>query len=919
MFNEIKIKTDAPYDKHNLWLLYYVDAFFEDLKKSKYSTFLSDVAKTNLSIILFNQLFVIAYDCLHIELISKIGEKNITVFFGEEHATEEEKIEASNVIYDRLVKGGKDYFDKEAPQLQIELNKRYDLFKSDTYEMLERLFNDRELISRDFFNGDRFEIIEDIKSATEDIHNGGRYTATIFSNVGNLIYKPHSLEADSWFCGVAKRYFNNIIHVPVIISVNGEYGYSKFIENNPVSKTENISEYYCHLGGLLAILQMFNAYDYHKENIIADGIYPVPVDFETITNPFPFEKGRIYENISEMEYMKSVISKGMLPAYSYYQKTEYSPCLDTSDRNVSMPCVNGEKISVIGYENDFIKGFIDTYQYCIRIKNEKIDTLSGIDNAAIRIIPKNSQYYGDILKMSYKKRNLRSIETRKNPTRILYENKEPGDSKCEFAKAEEDAILLGDIPYFHARANEKNIYTSDRVVMKDSLIKTPNQFLCDSVMALSSEDLELQVELIKRSFALAKVDNEKNYYLDDLLDDSLDIDRMEQEIDYIFKTVRDNSVKFKNGSYDWIRIGDSGVPELYNTSYFDGSTGLALFFAKYALHTKNEEHKKEALMLSDKCLDKLADSMPYIKVKLSGTPKLAIGELGIGGVIKALIEIKKLTNNKKTDCILDETFNLIKDIDYSNYAYTDVYSGLSGLIEALCLYDEGHDNEEKVRFIKKIADKIISLQTLEYEGTKVWATINNNRPISGWGHGLIGIASALTLAYRVTKDDKYLRGARDAFIYEHNVYSDELGTWPDFRESSTSDKYMHGLCSGAPGIGNALIKMNSEKDNFETYDEDLKRAINACVRLPINSRDHLCCGNSSLIDFFVNLYELTNEYDHIKQANKIMNVIYNRKQKYGSYIFIPANMRLVTNSSFYQGLSGLGYEMIRLLEINASK
>ena len=916
MFNKVQIKTDVPYDKHNLWLLYYVDTFFEELKESKYSSFLSSTAITHLSILLFNQLFIIAYDCLHIELISEIGKKNIAVFFGEDYATEEEKIEASNKVYEKLVKAGKDYFDSDVPQLKVELDKRYDLFKNNTYEMLERLFNDKELISNKFFNGEIIERIADIKGATEDIHNGGKYTAIIISNAGSFIYKPHSLDIDVWFCDISNKYFNSIIHVPKTISIDGKYGYSKFIQNKPVSKKENVSEYYYRLGGLLAILQMFNAYDYHKENIIADDVYPVPVDFETITNIYPFEKDKIRENSSEIEYSKSVVTKGMLPLYSYYQKIEYSPCLDTSDINVSMPCVDGKKISVIGYEDDYIKGFRDTYQYCLKIKDNILDSLCGLDNAIIRNLPKNSQYYGDILKDSYKKRNLKSLETRKNATKILFTLKEENDPKGEFAKAEEEGILLGDIPYFYSRANEKNLYAYGKVVIKDLLIKTPKQFITDSINELSLEDLKLQVEFIKRCFALARVENDENYYIRVSKDDSLDIEKMEQEIDYTFKKVRDEGIKFKDGSYGWLETAESGIPSLYNVTYFNGLTGLALFFTKYASHTKNVELKQEALMLSEKCLDKLSKSIPYYKTKVNSSSKITLGILGIGGVIKALIEIKHLTNNNKIDCLLDETFNLIKDINYNDVIYNDTYAGMSGLLEVLCLYDEGHNSKEKIDLIKKIADKLVSSQTLEYEGKKLWVTIKEYRPISGWGHGIMGVAKALALAYHITKDDRYLRCAKDALDYEHNTYSKELGTWPDFRETSEVKNYMHGLCSGAPGIGNALIEMNQEKDKFETYDEDLNRAIDACVKLPMNSRDHLCCGNSSLIDFFINLYELTKDDKHLKQANKIMNTIYNRKQNYNSYIFVPSKMRLTINSSFYHGLSGLGYEMIRLVEAN---
>ena len=95
--------------------------------------------------------------------------------------------------------------------------------------------------------------------------------------------------------------------------------------------------------------------------------------------------------------------------------------------------------------------------------------------------------------------------------------------------------------------------------------------------------------------------------------------------------------------------------------------------------------------------------------------------------------------------------------------------------------------------------------------------------------------------------------AEAALAFEHGIYSEKLGTWPDLRSSPVVSKAMHGLCSGAPGIGQALLCCRRNGLCSPQLDEDLERARSCCIGREPLFRDHLCCGNLSAVDFLLTL------------------------------------------------------------------
>ena len=170
---------------------------------------------------------------------------------------------------------------------------------------------------------------------------------------------------------------------------------------------------------------------------------------------------------------------------------------------------------------------------------------------------------------------------------------------------------------------------------------------------------------------------------------------------------------------------------------------------------------------------------------------------------------------------------------------------------------------------------------------------------------MAGIAAALSGAARILDDGQCRKAAEAALAFEHGIYSEKLGTWPDLRSSPVVSKAMHGLCSGAPGIGQALLCCRRNGLCSPQLDEDLERARSCCIGREPLFRDHLCCGNLSAVDFLLTLPDCR------QHAGRLLAFMKRRKDAEGGYRYLPAAFRQVACPDLLYGAAGMGYELIR--------
>ena len=91
------------------------------------------------------------------------------------------------------------------------------------------------------------------------------------------------------------------------------YGWTQFISYKECQEELQIGKFYWRIGSYLAILYAMNAVDFHMQNLIAEGEYPILVDLESL-----FHNNSTYTDTSafsraQEHIERSVLRIGLLP------------------------------------------------------------------------------------------------------------------------------------------------------------------------------------------------------------------------------------------------------------------------------------------------------------------------------------------------------------------------------------------------------------------------------------------------------------------------------------------------------------------------------------------------------------------------------------------------------------------------------
>lgn len=381
-------------------------------------------------------------------------------------------------------------------------------------------------------------------------------------------------------------------------------------------------------------------------------------------------------------------------------------------------------------------------------------------------------------------------------------------------------------------------------------------------------------------------------------------------------------------------------------NYGLGFGGTAAFAAEYYSLTEDE---RAARIVSD-----FMDNVMQMTKQLKGEQnRMGIQSIsGISGLSGAVKTILLAANTMKSAEYLNCAYDIVSAfgaVSPDEKTMVDFYSGLAGSLYVICTSPEfwdasllkqtagtTHDVREFRSLARSLTDRILERRTLETKyGIRGWDCIGKKRPISGLGHGIAGIGLALTAALRLFPDDNELRTAiQDAFALEHEMYSEKLTTWPDFRVSSSPAAIMHGFCSGAPGIGSVYLKLlelqangymeasesmkpangcAAEKHDIQDfrYMEDLERAISACLTRDVSDRDHYCCGNAASIEFLFDAGRKLDRPDIVEVATKRLEKICKRACDCGEYTFLPHDYVNFSPVSLLNGLPGIGHVLLK--------
>ena len=250
-------------------------------------------------------------------------------------------------------------------------------------EFLIRLDADHHSFGARFATVDFICPVTTLKAGLSDPHDGGRCVVKFTSENGvSLVYKPRSIASEDHF-GSLIDYLNTRWAYPSLKAARcwdrGDYGWMELLENTPCAKRTEVHAFYWRTGVLLGLTHLAGGVDFHRENLIAVGEFPVLVDLEGLWHPqnhvgteagsaagsvlrtgfLPLSDGR-FGRIYEQSAI-CVTAPGQTTRSTWVNVNEDRMCRRPTKRIIGddqhLPTLHGESCFASGFLHDIQTGF----------------------------------------------------------------------------------------------------------------------------------------------------------------------------------------------------------------------------------------------------------------------------------------------------------------------------------------------------------------------------------------------------------------------------------------------------------------------------------------------------------------------------------------------------------------------------------
>jgi len=401
------------------------------------------------------------------------------------------------------------------------------------HEFAERWQRDCWQLADRFNGGQALGSIVALRAEAADLHDGGRQVLLVTTESGlRLVYKPRSLAVDVAFDALLDwlRAQEPTCTLRVARPLDrGDYGWCAFIDHQPLgdapesddaAQASLVHDYYRQCGYLLALGYAINATDLHYENLIVHAGAPVPIDLETVIAPSfdpPVEAlqqagGLHVDRATVWQFLlNNVMSTCLLPHWltvggQWVEIGGFSGAVGESEaaipphRLTAVP--SGQELG--RHADALLSGFAHCYQVLLarapRLLADDAGPLAGFRSVPLRFLHRDTAIYGALIRGSLAPEHLVDASRRdvylERVYRAAFDNEHVMVGLME---AEREALLALDIPRFGIAADGLSIH--DTVGERATLAtwKTAVAQIRARLTALSAEDLERQLQLIRLS------------------------------------------------------------------------------------------------------------------------------------------------------------------------------------------------------------------------------------------------------------------------------------------------------------------------------------------------------------------------------------------------------------------------------------
>ncbi|MBE3566926.1 MAG: type 2 lantipeptide synthetase LanM family protein [Thermogemmatispora sp.] len=821
-------------------------------------------------------------------------------------------------------------------------------------ELLERLTDDWPLICATFLtNGEAGSLCE-IHQGAGDLHRNGQSVILLRWDSGfRLVYKPRSLAIDRHFqellAWMNERGFSPPLRTLTVLD-RGHYGWVEFVQARHCSSREEIERFYLRQGAYLALLYALEASDFHAENIIAAGEYPMLIDLETLFLPQINPEVLQAQGAPGLEAIgHSVLRVGLLPQRLWSnqegegidmsglggQPGQLSPRpvptwkgtgtdeMRLTNERVELPVkenrprLNDQDINVLDYSQCIIEGFTRAYRLLMAQRSELLETyLPRFADAEVRCVLRPTRIYTQLLVDSLHPNVLRDALDRDRLFDRLWATTERLPYLVPLIPAERRDLWRGDVPVFTTTAASTDLVTSEGERLSAFFSEPGLDVVRRRLAELSELDLEKQLWIIRASFtSMIDATTPQSYTRLELhpARTSPTLERLLAAASAIGNRLRQFAL-YQGEYVGWLGVTPVNDREWHllpaDGDLYNGLAGIALFLA-YLGHLTGEQRHTELARMALRTIQQQIMRRKYF-------PRAyGIGAFnGLGSLIYLFCHLGSLW---REPVLYRQAAELVPSLlaKVEQDQVYDVIGGAAGAIAALLCLQRVSPSPETLAAAVRCGEHLLSHAQPQAQGGCGWPTTRQPVALAGFAHGNAGIALYLMQLAQVSGETRFAEMARAALAYERTLFSPSRQNWLDLRQRPPSsgasqpvgEKYMVAWCHGAPGVALSRLALLSLLDDQERLTEEIKAGLRTTLTQGFGLNHSLCHGDLGNLDILITAARLLPGETFAEHIPRIAAALLENMEHQGWVCGVPFG---VETPGLMTGLAGAGFALLRL-------
>jgi type 2 lantibiotic biosynthesis protein LanM len=775
-----------------------------------------------------------------------------------------------------------------------------------------------------------------------DRHRGGRsVTILTFDSGWRVVYKPRCLTVDKRF-GDLVTWVNDRGFTPALRTMRVlercTYGWMEFAIHHDCSSAEEVTRFYERVGGLLALMHLLEASDFHHENIVASGEHPVLIDFECLFSPqLPDEKAHDGDTVDAAETLaRSVLRTGLLPRRLYLRpdndgfdigglvstQGERTPVEvpvfaagGTDEMHVShervrlepaynRPRLAGHDVRLVDHADAIIAGFTRMYTLLLRQREslrQPDGPIARFANDEIRVLLRMTGAYTHMITQSLHPDHLRGDAAQDRHWDALWDRTLTPAVHQPLVLAERAAGMRGDVPLFTTRVASRGIWWSGDEGCHEYFQRSGLERVQQRLELLAVDDLERQVWVIKASLATAREKVPVTRRVDPPARCPADRYRLLEHACRVGERLIGTAIRH-GGQATWLGLSMTGDDHFsvlpLGRDLYSGLPGQALFLAHLGQQT------------SDSRFVDLAQEAVAALLRQTQEPRNpddAIGAFaGWGGVIYVLAHLASLWRAPALAEVAEQLAANLEPAIEADRRFDVVY-GAAGCLGGLLALHRSTGSPLALRLAGRCAQRLIDT-AIPREGGLAWE-LPRSGALVGFAHGAGGIAWSLAELHREAPDERLVETILDALRYERQVLRAQARQPPlATADENGAEPRWFAWCKGASGIALGRLRLREQLRDDLAGDE-ISAALAATSTAGFGVNHSLCHGDMGNLELYIEAGGRDTHHDLLDQARWIAARTLDGIDAHGWRCGVPTG---VETPGLMTGITGIGYGCLRL-------